>query len=193
MEGKNMKSIFLKFQQIYRFFSNQKSNFFRLSVFALMLTFTIGLLYKVGSIENNSQSTMLTIPDSTIFSKPDVKINVNKEYDNNGNISKYDSSYSWSYSSSGNAVNIDSLMKSFNLSFGGNLPDDFWGFDNPMFSQKSDSSLLNFSGDSSTDLMEQQMNQMRKMMEQMNQSMFNQFPMQSPAPKQNNHNEGTDL
>ena len=48
---------------------------------------------------------------------PDVQIDVKREYDENGNVSRYDSSYSFSWSYDG-AVNMDSLFESLNNNFG---------------------------------------------------------------------------
>ena len=52
--------------------------------------------------------------------QPKISWNVNKEVDEQGNIIRYDSTYSWSYSNgSGNTQNIntDSLLQSFNSFF----------------------------------------------------------------------------
>lgn len=44
--------------------------------------------------------------------QPDERVEVNKEYDEDGNLVRYDSTYSYSYSSSGmSGVQMDSLMK----------------------------------------------------------------------------------
>ncbi len=91
----------------------------------------------------------LVILSLTVFAqndnKPKVDIKVNKEYDENGNIIRYDSTYTYFYS--GNGEIPDSI--SFNFNFPGNslfidpffdrgfnLPltfDDFFGFDNKDF------------------------------------------------------------
>jgi hypothetical protein len=47
--------------------------------------------------------------------QPQVKIDVNKETDENGNIIRYDSTYSFSWSSSGD-LNVDSVLKQFGFS-----------------------------------------------------------------------------
>jgi hypothetical protein len=50
--------------------------------------------------------------------KPDVKIKVNKEFDDKGNITRFDSTYSYSWSGNGQIPsNLDSLFKGFNHSF----------------------------------------------------------------------------
>jgi len=51
--------------------------------------------------------------------KPDVKIRVNREYDDKGNITRFDSTYSYSWSGTGEApANIDSIFRGFNQTFG---------------------------------------------------------------------------
>ena len=77
--------------------------------------------------------------------KPDVKIKVNKEFDDKGNVTRYDSTYSYSWSSNGQfSTNIDSLFMGFNHSFrvGGEFDSmlNNFGFDwpfgeNDMFTQ----------------------------------------------------------
>jgi hypothetical protein len=72
--------------------------------------------------------------DNTVV-KPVEKWDVNKEYDEFGNLIKYDSIYSWSYSNiKGDRlkVNLDSIMDSFKAYFDKNpnfkLRDDFTYF-----------------------------------------------------------------
>jgi hypothetical protein len=77
--------------------------------------------------------------------KPDVKIKVNKEFDNKGNITRYDSTYSYTWSNNGQMpTNIDSVFVGFNhnFKFGGDLDSMFnnfgsnWPFEgNDLFSQ----------------------------------------------------------
>ncbi len=56
-------------------------------------------------------------PDlSATVNKPKVEVKVNKEYDENGNLIRYDSAYVWSYTNTlgdSGYVNIDSLMLQF--------------------------------------------------------------------------------
>lgn len=69
---------------------------------SFMLTPLFALFYFTNS---NGQS------DTTIV-QPNIKIEVNKETDDQGNIIRYDSSYSYSYSSSDmKADELDSLFK----------------------------------------------------------------------------------
>jgi len=77
--------------------------------------------------------------------KPDVKIKVNKEYDNKGNVTRYDSTYSYSWSGNGQIpADADSLLKGFNhhFYFGNSADSIFKGMDfeglfgnDPFFSQ----------------------------------------------------------
>jgi hypothetical protein len=54
--------------------------------------------------------------------KPEIKIDVNKEYDEHGNIIGYDSTYSWYWSGKANStLNFDSIFKHFQDDF------DHWG------------------------------------------------------------------
>ena len=49
--------------------------------------------------------------------QPNVKIKVQHEYDRNGNLKSYDSTYSFTWSNEGNE-NMDSLVRSLNKNFG---------------------------------------------------------------------------
>lgn len=67
--------------------------------------------------------------------KPKTRWDVKKEYDEYGNLIKYDSIYSWSYSTKDGdslKVNLDSIMDTFKMYFGDKMPfertDDFFYF-----------------------------------------------------------------
>lgn len=80
--------------------------------------------------------------DTTLKNEPKEKWSVNKEVDENGNITRYDSTYSWSYSThDGNLskVNLDSIMHSFDYFFEHESPFD-WNQDFSFF--PSNDSLL---------------------------------------------------
>ncbi len=68
--------------------------------------------------------------------KPDVKISVNKDFDKDNNMIRYDSSYSYSYSSTGNFP-PDSLFSKFKWpeirKFGGNT----LGFKDPFLNDST--------------------------------------------------------
>ncbi|MBT8245742.1 MAG: hypothetical protein HKP48_07885 [Winogradskyella sp.] len=76
--------------------------------------------------------------------KPKEHWDVHKEYDEFGNLVKYDSIYSWSYSNvNGDSIriNLDSIMDSFRIYFGNQSPyklkEEFFFF------PKSDSLFMN--------------------------------------------------
>ncbi|MGE0560367.1 MAG: hypothetical protein AB7O47_00990 [Flavobacteriales bacterium] len=76
--------------------------------------------------------------------QPKEEWSVNKELDENGNIIKYDSTYTWSYSNSNGehfSTNLDSIMRSFNDFF--NRENKFDWSDEFSFFPKTDSLLLN--------------------------------------------------
>lgn len=61
-----------------------------------------------------------TLQDSNTENTPKVNINVNKEYDEEGNLIGFDSTYSYSYSNVGDDslnLDIDSLFNGFSPSF----------------------------------------------------------------------------
>ena len=60
--------------------------------------------------------------------QPKVSWKVNKQYDNKGNVIRYDSTYTWSYSSKSGKntpVSMDSVMKSFRMQFNTDFPGMF--------------------------------------------------------------------
>ena len=61
-------------------------------------------------ISNFSFSQLEVYIDTIKNNSPNESWNVNKKYDKDGNIIQYDSSYSYSYSSTGEYLNIDSLI-----------------------------------------------------------------------------------
>lgn len=68
---------------------------------------------------SNCLSLFAQDANKAIPNKPDIKYKVNKEYDKNGNITRYDSTYSYSWSSNGQIpFDIDSVYYHFkNLGF----------------------------------------------------------------------------
>lgn len=57
--------------------------------------------------------------------QPDVQIDVRREFDKNGNMSRYDSSYSFSWSYDGSGIDMDSLFESLRNNFDiSPFPDD---------------------------------------------------------------------
>jgi hypothetical protein len=66
-------------------------------------------------ISNSFFSQIEVYIDTSKNESPNESWNVNKRYDKDGNITQYDSSYSYSYSSSGEYLNIDSLISTFGM------------------------------------------------------------------------------
>ena len=90
--------------------------------------------------DNNQQKK-----DKTIVT-PKEKWDVHKEYDKFGNLIKYDSIYSWSYSNvKGDSlqVNLDSIMNSFQGYFDKNVPFK-WNEDFSFFPKKDSLFMSNF-------------------------------------------------
>lgn len=82
-------------------------------------------------------------PSKTKGTQPQVNIKVDKKTDKNDNITRYDSTYSYSWSGNGNIpANIDSMIKSMHERFSKGM---LWGLNESFF---NDSALFgsNFSG-----------------------------------------------
>ena len=75
----------------------------------------IFLVLSILIISNSSFSQIEVYVDTTKNESPSENWNVNKRYDKDGNIIQYDSSYSYSYSSNGEYLNIDSLISTFGI------------------------------------------------------------------------------
>ena len=68
--------------------------------------------------------------------QPKVSIDVKRETDERGNVIRYDSTYTWSYSSDGTQsdVSVDSVMAAFRKQFDSAFPDFFRNsFGNPVW------------------------------------------------------------
>jgi hypothetical protein len=98
----------------------------------MLLTFAIllGLSICIGQSKGADKSKMPELPKTSneAKNKPQTNIKVNKEYDNKGNMIRYDSTYSWSYSSDGtNAEISDSMMNEIKSHFNQEISiDDFF-------------------------------------------------------------------
>jgi hypothetical protein len=91
-------------------------------VMTLIAMIAIGLL-AMSCQQGHSKDTAYHEGDSVASSdsvkKPDIKIQVNRTYDDKGNVIGFDSTYSSFYSNvQGDTVRMDSLMKSFDTYFG---------------------------------------------------------------------------
>lgn len=112
--------------------------------------------------------------------EPKVQINVNRELDENGNVVRYDSTYSWSWSSTdttGMGTQFQFKQSFGNDPFGNEIFSDSFipGFNDSLFAdpfmQKFDENLMNFDK-----MMEEQM----KMFEEMQKMMFGDPPEAIP-------------
>ncbi len=142
-------------------------------------------------ISFNIQSQNIELPNQNKNNEPDVHINVNRELDNNGNVIRYDSTYTWSWSSDGtkgmqgNIIN-DSIDVRFFNQF-----DNINQFDDPFFSLfgfSNDSLTNNNSVNSNFDVLQKQMIEMMQRQQQMMNEMFNKSPVITEPDKNNKQN-----
>jgi len=117
-------------------------------------------------------------------SLPDEHINVNKEFDEKGNVIKYDSTYSWSWSSDGSQSINDSIAAKFpqilnNKSFFDNSFNNQFNFFNDTTFFGNDPLFGNF---------EKQIHDMMKHQQQM----FDEIYKQLPDSLENNKNNKSD-
>jgi hypothetical protein len=85
----------------------------RISILAIKLTYTLS-----GC---NGQKGKKEIADTVKMNAPKTDIRVNKEYDKNGNLIKYDSTYSYFYSNTNNNDGKrDSILENFKNHFNQN-------------------------------------------------------------------------
>ena len=77
--------------------------------------------------EGRSKKDLSSPQDTTTQNKPQSSWKVNKRYDDNGNLVGYDSTYSWSYSGKGIAINDVETESMFNA-FTKQLDDGFPSF-----------------------------------------------------------------
>ncbi len=155
--------------------------------FVLFMFFS-GFFY-MGNAQNKGESSSPKDP-----TKPDVQIKVNRELDNNGNVIRYDSTYTWSWSSDGSQpVPSDFFNDTNQTGF-------FQPFDNHSFFEDDYFDPFGFTNDSmfNRHFMNPDMNMLHKQMQEMlqqQQKMMQEFFGQPPAlsvPEQNNNNEQND-
>lgn len=86
-----------------------------------MLLFTVCLLMVSCNAQNNKADNLER--DNTPYETPKGSWKVDKEFDENGNLTRYDSIYSWSSHDTYNTlgINKDSLMQSFKSRFYSNF------------------------------------------------------------------------
>ena len=93
-----------------------------------ILISAILLALVVGSCDGQKKGNLIAFNGNDTINHPQTNIKVNREYDKNGNLIRYDSTYSYSYSNiSGNPANIDSLLNQFGFQMG----DSGFFFQNP--------------------------------------------------------------
>jgi hypothetical protein len=102
-------------------------------IFMLMLLLSLtGCHEKSNGQQHTSDKSVATAQDST--RKPDVKIQVNKRYDDKGNLIGFDSLYSSYYSTiPGDSLFLDSMIGGFEKYFNRHHPTFFDNRMNPLF------------------------------------------------------------
>lgn len=139
-------------------------------IILLVLVITVGLGFCIGQSKKANQAEVSVLPktDQGAKNKPQTNIKVNKEYDKNGNLISYDSTYSWSYSSSGdNPIVSDSMLNEFKSFFNQGTPlsiDAFFDNITPQDSTIKNDAPLN---DFFTSRFRRNMEQMNKMFSNM--------------------------
>jgi hypothetical protein len=81
----------------------------------LLLSLLVSCKGQDGPKQLLAENNKRTAPADT--GKPKINYRVNKQYDDKGNLVRYDSSYSYVYPGQGRYLNTDSLFNSFRLSF----------------------------------------------------------------------------
>jgi hypothetical protein len=116
--------------------------------------------------------------------QPDVHVNVNRELDNNGNVIRYDSTYSWSWSSdSGQPIPENFFNDSSKL---GSLNKNMF-FNDPFFNSFGADSTLNPSfNDPFFNNFENQMQEMMQRQKEMMDELLGQPPIISAPDQKNN-------
>jgi len=136
----------------------------------LVLAILLGLGFSIGQSKKANQTDVSALPKTNqeAKNKPQTNVKVNKEYDKNGNLISYDSTYSWSYSSSGdNPMVSDSMLNELKRFFDQGAPLSIDGFFDNRLPQdsiiKNDAPL----GDFFTSRFRENMEQMNKMFSNM--------------------------
>ena len=104
------------------------------TLLSLLIFFLIGTSCKQQNKKENSsllsdnKKDVLPVAAKDTLNKPKIKIKANKQYDDKGNLIRYDSTYSYSYSTpEGKSIqsNNDSIYKQFRSFFDKNYSDLF--------------------------------------------------------------------
>jgi hypothetical protein len=149
-----------------------------------------GFVFLFSSSFAFGQSVESTIPDNK--NQPDVHINVNRELDNNGNVIRYDSTYSWSWSSDGSQNSQQFYMNDSNnavfFKFFDNQDFPNEQFNNP-FDNNIDSLFSQHFNNSYFENMEKQMQEMMQRQQEMMNEYFGQPPLISTPEEKNDTNK----
>lgn len=92
---------------------------------AKILMLSCALLTAGCNAQENNQSGKTNNTPATGKNQPKISWKVDKQTDDNGNIIRYDSTYTWSYSNAEGenvSVDVDSVMKSFHSFFNQQYP-----------------------------------------------------------------------
>lgn len=144
----------------------------------LLLLFVLILLTLPGFAQKNTES------NSESNNQPNVDIKVNREFDKDGNVIRYDSTYSWSWTSGGEQFFPTELFNDSLHSFFFNQNKDFFGetyFD--PFGFSTDTIFNNFSSPE-IKAMHRQMMEMLENQQKMIEEMFGS-PSDISSPENN--------
>ncbi len=146
----------------------------------IVITVLILFSFFVGFSQQNAKERH---QDKT--NQPQTDIKVNKEFDEKGNLIRYDSTYTYFYSSDNISPEMmDSLMNSFNNQFGINFyfgQSPFYDSDNQFFNDSIHNQLFNHHK-MMMEMQQQQMEMMKYFFEQMqegNKQMYEKLEQQN--------------
>ncbi len=122
--------------------------------------------------------------------EPKIDINVNKEYDDNGNVIRYDSSYVKTYSYNGTLSEdeIDSVFQQFGFGSHMGLSMNSFSMDDQFFSDEAFGNDLMFN-ESFLKTIENRMQEMNNYFRQMDSVFYNQPLMPEVQPNQQQNAE----
>jgi hypothetical protein len=124
--------------------------------------------------------------NDTTTIKPKIDIKVNKEFDDNGNLKSYDSTYTYTYSSQGNSFQINN-----GIFFNDSIFNNNFIFDDSLLNNNFNNPFLNFEFNDpfNFDIIDKQMKEHLEQLENMlhkfqNEEKNKQFP--NTTPENNN-------
>ncbi len=144
----------------------------------------VALLAASCDAQENKNSDLAQNNDQALKQEPKGAWKVDKEVDENGNIIKYDSIYSWSSDSNRHSLTqeqMDSIMGDFRAAFGMHF-DDFNGEDFPGFFNRDSLLAKDFmNGDFGMDF--SNFDDLREQMEKMRRHFMNKQPLIPAEPE----------